>query len=243
MTPRSGAKSSRARASADARGLSRAAPWRSEIVGRTLLVHLPQLYLAVGWAPLGGARIRANLIANHQVEVGDRAATEEPRRFLAKLVRSLGHDPRRTAAMMTGAAVHRVASITLRHGGLIVSAWCTAGCSNALRAGDSATVESVPPGTINLIVVINQALSPSAMIEAIQIATEGRVAAVAEAGVKSVRSGKTATGTGTDCIVVACRDDAPAHVYCGKHTRLGELIGRAALVSCSRALPHSRRKP
>jgi len=199
-------------------------------------VLLPEIYRVAGWAPLGGGCARANAIINHQVELNDRAATEAPRRYLSELARSLGHDPRRAAAMMTGAKVRDVAKVTLRRGDLIASAWCTAGCSNALRVGDSATVESMIPGTINLIVAINQPLRDAAMLEAIQIATEGRAAAVLDAGVRSTVSGKPATGTGTDCIVIACPDEAPAHDYCGKHTRLGELIGRVSLTSCSRAL-------
>ena len=224
------------RAIAADKHLQRSAPWRSEIAGRNLVVHLPEVYRILGWAPLGGGRSRASLIINHQVEIGERAATEAPRRHLSAVARSLGHDPRRTVAMMTGAKVRRVATFTLTRGDLIVSAWCTAGCSNALRVGDSATVESMLPGTINLIVAINQPLSEAAMVEAIQIATEGRVAAVLDAHVRSTVSGKPATGTGTDCIIVACPDRLPAHDYCGKHTRLGELIGRAAMTSCSRAL-------
>ena len=106
--------------------------------------------------------------------------------------------------------------------------------------GDPASVETTAPGTINLIVLINQALGEAAMVEAIQIATEARVAAVLAARVKSVCSGKPATGTGTDCIVVAAPVEGPAHLYCGKHTRLGELIGRAAYRSCARALARRR---
>ncbi len=138
--------------------------------------------------------------------------------------------------MMTGAQMKKAASTTEKRGDMIVTAWCTAGCSNALRVGDPASVETTAPGTINLIVLINRALSGVAMVEAIQIATEARVAAVLAARVKSVLSGKPATGTGTDCIVVAALDNGPAHSYCGKHTRLGELIGRAAYRSCSLAL-------
>jgi adenosylcobinamide amidohydrolase len=172
--------------------------------------------------------------------MGDRKATESPRRTLGRVVRSLGVNPRRAVAMMTGAQVSKAAFATEQHGDIMVTAWCTAGCSNALRVGDRATVESPTPGTINLIVLINQALGDAAMVEAIQIATEARVAAVLDARVKSVESGKPATGTGTDCITVAARDASPAHIYCGKHTRLGELIGRAAYRSCSRSLARRR---
>ncbi|HEX2229340.1 MAG TPA: adenosylcobinamide amidohydrolase, partial [Candidatus Binatia bacterium] len=62
--------------------------------------------------------------------------------------------------------------------------------------------------------------------EAIQIATEGRVRALYEAGIKSSASNLIASGTGTDCIAVVSLGGQRAR-YCGKHTRLGELIGMA----------------
>ena len=137
---------------------------------------------------------------------------------------------------MTGAQIKKIASATEKRGAMIVTAWCTAGCSNALRVGDPASVEATAPGTINLIVLINQPITEAAMVEAIQIATEARVAAMLAVRVTSVRSGKPATGTGTDCIVVAAPEKPAVHFYCGKHTRLGELIGRAAYRSCARSL-------
>jgi adenosylcobinamide amidohydrolase len=153
----------------------------------------------------------------------------------------MGYDARRTVAMMTGVSIRHAAAARLSRHGLTVSVWCTAGCSNALRVGDPSTVElgtGEPPllGTINIIVLINQALSASAMVEAVQIATEGRVTAVGLAAIKSVRSHEIATGTGTDCIVVAAPDHLAKHVHCGKHIRLGELIGRAVIRGCTRAL-------
>jgi adenosylcobinamide amidohydrolase len=211
-------------------------PWKSEIRGSTLAIFLPDRYRVLGWAPLGGGTRGAELIVNHQISPGDRAATEAPRLHLGHVVRSLGVNPSRAVAMMTGAQIKNAASTTEKRGNMIVTAWCTAGCSNALRVGDPASVETTAPGTINLVVLINQPLSEAAMVEAIQIVTEARVAAVLAARVKSVRSGKPATGTGTDCIAVAAPEDGTAHLYCGKHTRLGELIGRAAYRSCSRSL-------
>jgi adenosylcobinamide amidohydrolase len=154
--------------------------------------------------------------------------------------------------MMTGAQIARAGHATLARGGLTVGAWCSAGCSNALRVGDRATVgvprgaenegckiPAVKPGTINIIVTINQPLTRTTMAEALQIAVEARVAAVSEAGVASVRSGAIATGTGTDCITVAApmpASRANSIVYCGKHTLPGELIGRAVMRSCAVAI-------
>ena len=86
------------------------------------------------------------------------------------------------------------------------------GISNALRVGNRATVLSTHAGTINLIVVMNRPLTRAAMVEAVQIATEARALAVLEAGIKSVRSGAPATGTGTHCIAIAAPMRATARV-------------------------------
>ena len=175
-------------------------------------------------------------VVNHQVTEDDRRATEAPGPYLRRVVRELGFDPRTVAGMMTGAKVRRAVYSTVARGALRAGAWCTAGCSNALRVGDRATFTETLPGTINLIAALNQPLEESAMVEAIQIATEARVLAVQQARVVSKRSGQPATGTGTDCIVIAAPIGRPAHRYCGKHTLAGELIGRAVLKSCAMAL-------
>ncbi len=215
--------------------------WRAEIRERSLVLRLPHRYRVLGWAPLNGGVKRAEVIINHQIDANDRSTNCPPRRYLSAVVRSMGFDPRHTVAMMTGVPMRRAAAVSLWHGDLIVSAWCTAGCSNALRVGDRATVDGPQMGTINLIVAINQSLTESALIEAIQIATEARAAALSAARVRSTRSRRIATGTGTDCIVVAAPEAPPIQGYCGKHTRLGELIGRAALRACAQALARWRR--
>jgi adenosylcobinamide amidohydrolase len=175
----------------------------------------------LSWASLGGGWRYADTIINHQIAVDDRAATEQPRRYLIGLTKRLGlKSPRTAAAMMTAADIRKIAYAIARRGDLAVGAWCTAGCSNALRVGDPATAFP-SAGTINLAVVINQRLSGLAMAEALAIATEARVATVYEAGILSMRSNQPATGTGTDCIVVGSSRRGQAHQYCGKHTLLG----------------------
>jgi adenosylcobinamide amidohydrolase len=179
-------------------------------------------------------------IVNHQIAEDDRRATEAPGTYLRGIVRELKLDSQTTAAMMTGAKVRRAACSTVGRGSLRAAAWCTAGCTNALRVGDRATFRKPAHGTINLIVALNQPMEQSAMVEAVQIATEARVLAVQQARIVSKRSGKPATGTGTDCIVIAAPIGTPAHRYCGKHTLAGELIGRAVLKSCTAALARDK---
>jgi adenosylcobinamide amidohydrolase len=221
------------------------APWRWRIGSRTLWVVPDHACRVLSWAPLGGGFRIARLLANHQVKVDDRAALRAPRAYLSRVVSAAGHDPRRTVALMTGAEVARAGYALAARDGVCAGAWCTAGFSNALRAGDRATVLSTHAGTINLIVVVNRPLTRAAMVEAVHIATEARGLAVLETGIKSVRSGAPATGTGTDCIAIATPMRAAARSvraerYCGKHTLLGELIGRAVLESCARAFRRIR---
>jgi adenosylcobinamide amidohydrolase len=190
----------------------------------------------LSWAPFNGGAHRAGAIVNHQIAPGDRAASERPHPYLDALMRRLRLAPRTAVAMMTGADIRNACHATARRGDLMVGAWCTAGCSNALRIGDPATARAPAPGTINLAVVINQPLSRCAMAEALAMATEARVAAMHEAGIASTRTRLPATGTGTDCVVIAAPINRRSHAYCGKHTVIGELIGKAAMRSCTRAL-------
>ena len=190
----------------------------------------------LGWAPFNGGSQRARAIVNHQIAPDGRAASERPRPYLQALVRRLGLAPGAAVAMMTGVDIRKASYATACRGDLMVGAWCTAGCSNALRIGDPATTGRVRPGTINIALVVNQPLSRCAMAEALAMATEARVAAVHDAGISSTRTRRPATGTGTDCIVIASPVRGRAHAYCGKHTLVGELIGKAAMRSCAKAL-------
>ena len=113
----------------------------------------------------------------------------------------------------------------------------TVGLGNALSAGD-------PPGpfvvgTINLLVQVALPLCDAALVELLALAAEARTAAVMDARVPSRRSARVATGTGTDCIVVAAPDAGKrlgAAPYAGKHTLLGALAGGAVRESVARGV-------
>lgn len=105
-----------------------------------------------------------------------------------------------------------------------ISATClaTVGLSNVERVGHRRRVPA-HVGTVNLLVAMTAPLTDPAMIEALSIATEARTAAILDLAV-ALPSG-LATGTGTDCIALAC---PPGDVdYAGLHTAVGEAIGRA----------------
>ncbi|NMB84675.1 MAG: Adenosylcobinamide amidohydrolase [Methanosaeta sp. PtaB.Bin018] len=123
---------------------------------------------------------------------------------------------------------------------LEVVAVCTGGVEgNAGRAGDPATYYEpqddravkehecdLRPGTINAMIFINRELTPGAMVTAVITATEAKSAALQELEVPSRYSEGIATGTGTDQIAVASKLGGKAISFAGKHSKVGELIGR-----------------
>lgn len=125
----------------------------------------------------------------------------------------------RSIGMMTSRGVEH---FQLKRAGP-VSCLATVGLGNAERVGHRRNVASCSYGTINLVVLIDLGLSEAAMIEAMTIVAEARTLAVLTADIR-VPSGR-ATGTGTDCIALAC--DPGDIAITGLHTEVGEAIGRA----------------
>jgi adenosylcobinamide amidohydrolase len=149
--------------------------------------------------------------------------------------------------------------VTRQAGELTARAVATVGLGNALSAGDppaapppapstpstpsTPSMPSMPSmpsiivGTINILLQVTAPLSDGALIELLALAAEARTAAVLEGRVPSRQSGEVATGTGTDCIVVAAPDDGRAgERYAGKHTALGALAGNVVREAVSRGV-------
>jgi adenosylcobinamide amidohydrolase len=112
--------------------------------------------------------------------------------------------------------------------GITVRSLATVGLANALRVGDLPRLPE-PVGTINLFCQVSRPLSKEAFLEALSLASEARTTALLESGVLSAESGLPATGTGTDCIVIAAPLSGETLCYAGKHTLAGHLLGASAL--------------
>ena len=202
-----------------------------------LIVSFPGRARVLSWAVLNGGFCYADHVINHHVRVDDARFCAQPASWLNESATAL--DLQGTVvAMATAVEMKNLVQVSQSNSGGQVTCFATVGCGNALSVGDPATVtseEKAPLHTINLIVTVQPGLSDEAMVEGIQIVTEGRVRALCEAGVSSSVSNVAATGTGTDCIAIVSLDSERAP-YCGKHTRLGELIGRAAYTAVKNGL-------
>lgn len=122
-----------------------------------------------------------------------------------------------------------------------VAASCvlTLGLTNAERVGARRVPEPIDAdsrptlGTINLLIHLSQPLTDAALVEAISIATEARTTAIIGADHR-LETG-VVTGTGTDCIVVACARGPGPRPHAGLHTAVGEALGAAVLEVTSAA--------
>lgn len=135
-----------------------------------------------------------------------------------------------STAMITSARMDWHAYACRTFDDLIVEGIATAGVEQtAARAGDPAYYyekdgEYLPVGTINLMLSTNAALPDPILVKSCLTATEAKTAALQDTGVVSLQSGLSATGTGTDGLMIASDPAGPVRTDAGTHSKLGELI-------------------
>ena len=209
-----------------------------------LLIDLGRTCRVLSSAPRGGGLVQARSIINHQVRdnpihgvvpsprIADLTALRrwgDPARYLGRVAAALQAPPP-TVGLMTAVLLDRLVVCREQEKDLWVEGFVTVGVTNAVRAGEPTDLAgrrwvAQGAGTINIILITNAALAVSAMVTAVQVATESKTAALLEAGVPSWTGRPGATGTGTDTVVIV-GGDGPSIRYSGTHTTIGELIGR-----------------
>lgn len=204
-----------------------------------LIVSFTVPVRVLSWAVRNGGFCYADHVINHHVRGDDARFCARPGRWLEEAALGLGLGGV-VVGMATAVEMEHLAHVELSGGGRAVTCFATVGCGNALAVGDPAAVATDEKTrallhTINMIITVQPGLSDEAMVEGVQIATEGRVRALYEAAIPSSISSLAATGTGTDCIAVVSLGSGRSP-YCGKHTQLGELIGRAAYMAVKNGL-------
>lgn len=209
------------------------------LYGKSVIVKFTGKRKVISTGPInGGYQEHLSSIFNHDLnpEEGQpkvlRASTYEE--HMALVAKDLGLDPAKTTGIATSVCMKNVAIKTENYRGLEVTAIATAGVEgNAGRAGDPASydereiAEALDGGTINLILLINTNLTPGALARCLITSTEAKTAVLQELMIDSRYSSGLATGTGTDGTIVVCDGESETLLTnAGKHTKLGELIGR-----------------
>jgi adenosylcobinamide kinase/adenosylcobinamide-phosphate guanylyltransferase len=184
----------------------------------------------LSWAPLNGGSTKATYWINHQVDPSYQLRRDfpSPSKTLAQVAKKLGL-PKSVVGQMTSGDIRKFKKASVTRKGWTVFGIATAGYSNAVRVGEKAGHDSTRVGTINLLVWVSKPVALTTLLEILQVAVEARTLAVIGLKVKSSLSGQPATGTGTDCVAIACPSGKTQRVYAGKHTVLAELTGKAVL--------------
>jgi len=149
----------------------------------------------------------------------------------------IGVEPEQSSFLFTGADMDNLAVQTRSFKDMAVTALVTAGVrSNAVRMSRDEG-RFYEPGTINIILLPNMALSPRAMTRAVISATEAKTAALLDMDIRSVSTPleHRATGTGTDNILVA-EGTGTRLDNAGGHSKLGELIANAVYAGVQEAV-------
>lgn len=220
---------------------------------RLLCARLGPRHRVLSHAVLRPGLVEAERVAWCQVRDDELAPPVDPARHLHDRLASAGIVD--AVGLLTGADLGEFVDVRRAVAGLVVRVVATVGLDNARRAGDhwdvpppvtgadrmppgSGAADQPPPrpGTINVLACASLPLSDGALIEMLAIAVEARAMAVLEGDVVSRRSGRPATGTGTDCTVVAAPCGTPVHQYAGKHTALGHLVGAAVAEAVGRGV-------
>ena len=223
-----------------------------ETVGRSddaVIIRFPgrRNVLSTSWMN-GGYREDLEAVFNHQMSLAAcdtcHAGNGSVQQYLDGVARNLGLDPETATGLITRAEMKNTAVVTESFREVTVTAIVTAGIEkNGGRAGDPASFcengESVEPvgGTINTILLINADLPEYAMTRAVMTATEAKAAALQQLMARSIYSTGIATGSGTDMIVIVADPGSSQHLTnTGKHSKLGELIGRTVIRATTAAL-------
>ena len=160
-----------------------------------------------------------------------------PAALSARMDTVLGVSPDKTSLLFTGVDMANLAVERAGYQGMEAYALVTAGAmSNALRAAAEAG-NYLEPGTINMIILTNRRLTARAMARAVITATEAKTAALQDLDVRSAQKPLwyQATGTGTDNMIIV-QGKGPKADLAGGHSKLGELIAKAAYKAVRLAL-------
>lgn len=162
--------------------------------------------------------------------------------YLINECRLMEIDSNYSTGLITLAEMNNSSIVTESFKNLDVTAISTAGVrTNASKAGDPASYWQENGeyhfGTINIIVLVNVNLSKSTLMEAFMTATEAKTVALNNLRISSQYSNGYATGTGTDGLCIFSNVDSDDEVTnAGKHSKLGELIGKAVIESVTKAI-------
>ncbi|WP_083921975.1 adenosylcobinamide amidohydrolase [Kiloniella laminariae] len=203
--------------------------------GPWLEAVFPEPQQMLSWALINGGYASAKEVCWLQVSNADLPPGLDPVELFSRKLEERGVT--NAVGLMTSRQVSNYHCSSQKEGSVEVSTLMTLGLSNALSIRGEAADNSTPPtapGTINLLCHLSVPLSEKALLEASSITTQARTAALLEFNWIAPEQQYPTTGTGTDCIVIACPLQSQARSvisppanFAGLHTDCGKALGKA----------------
>ena len=164
--------------------------------------------------------------------------------YLKNIAYKLNIYPKYTTGVMTSASMDNISISTKKYKDIEVTSIVTAGTKHTgIQAGDPASFYehdnkfTMKPGTINTFILINSYLNENSLLIASITATEAKTVALRQSKVPSKYSSNLASGTGTDSICIMSNMESSNKLdNAGKHSKLGELIGKSVIEATINAL-------
>ncbi|TQD29540.1 adenosylcobinamide amidohydrolase [Methanolobus vulcani] len=218
---------------------------------KSVIVELPSGRSTLTTSHLnGGYREDIQYVFNHQgvdgfEDCGSKLkAAGSISTYEANVAERIGLDPSKSTGQHTAANMNNVVIVTKTFRDLEVTAVTTGGIEvNGGRAGDPASyyqengMYNMVLGTINTILIIGADLPSNSMVRAVVTATEAKTVAIQQLMGRSKYSEGIATGSGTDSIAIVANRNSSMHLTdAGKHSKLGELIGKCVIEAVQKAL-------
>ncbi|EMK01944.1 MULTISPECIES: adenosylcobinamide amidohydrolase [unclassified Leptospira] len=191
-----------------------------------LELQLSKPHSSLSWAVVGGGYLTTNKVYWLKVSNADLSPEIIPEEYYRNRLIEKG-EKEEILGFMTSASLFDYSVSEKSMDGLHVRSIATVGLGNAVRVGHFLK-QNKKIGTINILVQTSEALTFSASIEAVSIASEARTLAVLESEIRLQNENDLATGTGTDCIGVISPIGPNGIDYVGKHTVFGHLIGASS---------------
>ncbi len=167
---------------------------KTELRDGGLVVELNSLHRCLSNAVLGGGLGEIRTWFNLQVDLS--YSCRDPQGDLRRATVNL---QRPIVGMLTAAKVDHYT--TLAQGS--ATAIATLGLRRPIAAAAPTHIDT-PAGTINLLVVLDIALTDAGLVNAVQTAVEAKAQALAAAQVAASNFDGYATGTATDAVCIAC---------------------------------------
>ncbi len=187
----------------------------------------------------GGMRKEIKHIVFHKV---DKNFKGDPKVEARKTLKKLNLDEHEAIVFLTAVDVSKdyiVVEESLND--IIVSVVVTLGLTNAItiptsidEARSIALHNLVKPHTINILAVVNKAMTHEALVDAVKTITEAKVYAMYSLDLKV--NGKLAVGTSTDAVAVVSLNEGEQTPYAGVLTSIGALLSTltySSIIKCA----------